>query len=160
MRGDVHASAPFASACSLAHTSPRHHAPAPALPGGWTDYDGREPVPNHAIEDPVVGSILQSFTGDAKRQGELWGWLKSVVRDRDLARLKRDSLTLDRAPAEVTSGFLTLVLPLLQSRDDVRVRVMLREHREVRTDIKLLVEDRTRTGTDRKAAVAVWRSTG
>ena len=107
-----------------------------------------------------MGSILQSFTGDAKRQGELWGWLKSVVRDRDLARLKRDSLTLDRAPAEVTSGFLTLVLPLLQSRDDVRVRVMLREHREVRTDIKLLVEDRTRTGTDRKAAVAVWRSTG
>ena len=93
-------------------------------------------------------------------QAELWGWLKSVVRDRDLARLKRDSLTLDRAPAEVTSGFLTLVLPLLQSREDVRVKVLLREHREVRTDIKLLVEDRTRTGTDRKAAVAVWRSTG
>ena len=38
------------------------------LPGGWKEYTESEPVPNHAIEDPVVGAILQSFTADPKKQ--------------------------------------------------------------------------------------------
>jgi hypothetical protein len=94
-------------------------------------------------------------------QAELWAWLKAVVRDKDLSRLKKDTMTLDRAPSEVTSGFLTMVLPLLAARDDVHLRVSLREHQEVRTDVRLVLEDRTRTvGHDRKAAVAQWRSYG
>ena len=117
-------------------------------------------MPLHAIEDPLVGNLLSTYTGDARRQAELWSKLKSLVRDKDVARLLRDSLTLERAPAEVTSGFVTLVLPLLLGRDDVRVRVLMREHHEVRTDIRLMVEDRTRVGSDKKAAVATWRSTG
>jgi hypothetical protein len=92
----------------------------------------------------------------------MWGWLKAVARDRDLSKLRnRDTLTLERAPAEVTSGFLTLVLPLLRLREDVAVKVLLREHREVRTDIRLVIDDRTRTtGHDKLKAVASWRSYG
>jgi hypothetical protein len=98
----------------------------------------------------------------ALRQVDMWGWLKAVARDRDLSKLRnRDTLTLERAPAEVTSGFLTLVLPLLRLREDVAVKVLLREHREVRTDIRLVIDDRTRTtGHDKLKAVASWRSYG
>lgn len=110
----------------------------------------------------MVGAILQSYTGDPRRQAELWAWLKSVAKDRDLTRLKNKQITLDRAPKEVRSGFLTMILPLLQGREDVAMRVLTREHAEVRTDIRLVVDDRTRTlpPKDPRDKVSTWRSNG
>ena len=95
-------------------------------------------------------------------QAELWAWFKNVVRERDFSRtLKMPQLSLDRTAAEVRTGFLTMILPLLRHREDVIVNVSLREHHEVRTDIKLTVEDKTRTmGHDKSSSVKMWRSNG
>jgi hypothetical protein len=115
------------------------------------------------VGDPVVGIILQNYTGDPKRQAEVWAWLKSVATDKDLNRLKNKQLTLERTPKEVRDGVMTMVVPLLQAREDVRVQVLLREHHEVRTDIRLVVvEDRTRTlpPASSKDIVHTWRSNG
>ena len=147
-----------APSCSRSRATPRSRC-ARSLCALASDVDRRTRA---ACVRPRSATPLDPpFHHPPRPQAELWAWLKSVVRDKDLTRLKKDTLTLDRAPGEVTSGFLTLVLPLLQARDDVRVRVSLRERREVRTDLRLVVEDRTRTtGHDRKAAVTQWRSYG
>lgn len=120
-------------------------------------------MPGHKVEDPVIGAILQSYTGDPKKQAEIWAWLKSVARDKDLGRLKNKQLTLERAPKEVRLGVMAMIVPLLQEREDVRLQIMLREHHEVRTDIRLsIAEDRTRTlpPASEKDIVRQWRSNG
>ena len=126
-------------------------------------YEEREPTPGHKIEDPVVGAILQSYSGDPKKQADVWSWLKAIARDKDMSRIKSRALTLERVPKEVRLGMLAMVVPLLQAREDVRVQILLREHTEVRTDIRLqVVEDRTRTlpPASEKDKVNTWRSTG
>ena len=68
---------------------------------------------------------------------------------------------LERVSPEVRHGMLQLVIPILQKRPDAALRVQLRERREVRTDIRLILQDKTRTlGGNPKAKVGSWRSNG
>lgn len=68
---------------------------------------------------------------------------------------------LERVSPEVRHGMLQLVIPILQKRPDAALRVQLRERREVRTDIRLILQDKTRTVTTNvKAKVGSWRSNG
>ena len=57
---------------------------------------------------------------------------------------------------------MQLVIPILQKRPDAALRVQLRERREVRTDIRLILQDKTRTlaPSNPKAKVGSWRSNG
>lgn len=110
-----------------------------------------------------MGAILSTFTGDPKRQAELWAWLKAVANDKDLSRVKLRPITLDRVPKEVRLGVMAMIVPLLRVREDVRLSVQLREHHEVRTDIRIaVVEDKTRTlpPASEKDIVRTWRSNG
>jgi hypothetical protein len=53
-----------------------------------------------------------------------------------------------------------MVAPLLQSRPEVQVKVLLRQRSEVRCDIRLLVEDTRALASKDGRKVSQWRSTG
>lgn len=110
-----------------------------------------------------MGAILSAYSGDPKKQAEVWAWLKTVAKEKDLSRVKARTLTLERTPKEVRLGFLAMIVPLLRAREDVKISVLTREHQEVRTDIRLaVVEDKTRTmpPASEKDIVRTWRSNG
>jgi uncharacterized phage infection (PIP) family protein YhgE len=136
-------------------------AKAQELTGGWVEHPASDPAPPFAIGSPVIAQILQSYTNDPAKQVELYAWLKDVAGGKDISRMKR-VLEVERAPKEVRDGFLALVVPILKMRADVGVTVQLRERQEVRTDIKLSLDDRSRTlpPANPKAIVTSWRSNG
>ena len=115
-------------------------ARARELAAAWTEREASEPAPPVDIHSPVVASVLASCSPDATRRAELVAWLKAVCDD-DFARIRPPRFDIERMPAEATVGLFTMVLPLLQLRRDLRLRVLTRERTEVRTDVRLLVQD-------------------
>ena len=69
-------------------------------------------------------------------------------------------LNFQRAPSEVKDNFLQLVVPFLQAREEVQVKVLVRERMEKRCDIRVLVEDMRAVHSKEGKKVAQWRSTG
>ena len=97
---------------------------------------------------------------------------------------------MERVSPEVRNGVLQLVVPILQRRPDAALRIQLRERREIRTDIRLILQvccqqiamarhtefrrvqrvcclrtcswlqDKTRTLANPQAKVGSWRSNG
>jgi hypothetical protein len=130
--------------------------------GEWVLDSGSEPAPPVTIDSEVIAAVLQNYTPDASRQAEMWAWLKAVAGGKDVARLKPTRLELERAPKEVRDGFLAMVVPLLRARPDIAVTVQLRDRHEVRTDIRVSVEDRSRVmpPADKRSIVTQWRSNG
>ena len=145
-----------------AHAKSEAEARALEMTGGWVERESTEPCPPIDMTSPVIGSILQSATPDTKRVADTWAWLKAAAVE-DVARLKPARLELDRVPAEARDGMLTMIIPILRQRKDVRFRVLVRERHEVRTDLRLLAEDMKGTvppPAGAKDKVATWRSPG
>ena len=110
--------------------------------------------------EAVVEEMLRNYTKSTMEQTDMWAWLK-MVGAKEGASLKGNlRLDFQRAPPEVKDNFLAMVMPLLKSRADIGVKVLLRERMEKRSDIRVVVEDlRAVTSTEGKK-VQQWRSTG
>jgi chemotaxis protein histidine kinase CheA len=139
-------------------------AKARELMGGWHELPASDELPPPVtMESPVIAGILQSYTTDPAKQQEIAQWLKvAASAEGDLSKLRKQ-LDLARMPTEVKSGFVAMILPLLRKRAGLGVNVRIREFNEVRTDMKIVLDDNTKIGTlaDKKnLVVSSWRSTG
>lgn len=97
-----------------------------------------EPAPPFSIDDPMIGTVLESWTTDPGKKAALWKWLKAVAAEPDVTSL-RQRVQLERVPEEVKTGLMTFVVPLLQLRDDINVRVFVRERKEIRSDVRIVL---------------------
>ena len=141
----------------------------------WNEVNVTEPAPRMTIDDPAVGLILQSLTSsggsgssDDARLQDLWGWFKGVSNEKDVGKVlkSKPKLELERVPFDVRANLLTLLVPLLKAKTHVDVKVYMRERQEVRSDIRLVVEDKRFIGDVKDAVNAgktmakEWRSNG
>jgi len=141
----------------------------------WNEVSVTEPAPRMTIEDPAVGLILSSLTSsggsgtsDDARLQDLWGWFKGVSSEKDVGKVlkSKPKLELERVPFDVRANLLTLLVPLLKAKTHVDVKVYMRERQEVRSDIRLVVEDKRFIGDVKDAVNAgktmakEWRSNG
>jgi chromosome segregation ATPase len=142
----------------------------------WNEVNVTEPAPRMTIDDPAVGLILQSLTSsfstgsssDDARLLDLWNWFKGVSSEKDVGKVLKNKpkLELERVPFDVRANLLTLLVPLLKAKTHVDVKVYMRERQEVRSDIRLVVEDKRFIGDVKDAVNAgktmakEWRSNG
>ena len=103
--------------------------------------------------------MLASAQPDATRRAELAAWLRAVSDD-DFGRIRPPRCDIERMPAEAAVGLFTMVIPLLQLRRDLRVRVLTRERTEVRHDMRIIIEDNRNVVGVNPRKDSVWRSTG
>jgi hypothetical protein len=108
----------------------------------WCEHDGRhDPSPNCTLNDPMIAHLMSSWTTDKAKLKLLKTWLKHVLSNKKVTPTKsfRPGVELTKLPAEVSEGFLRIIVPMLRSRDDVDVSAYVRTRRETWKELRLRV---------------------
>ena len=108
----------------------------------WCEHDGRhDPSPNCTLDDPMIAHLMSSWTTDKAKLKLLKTWLKHVLSNKKIGATKkfRPGVELTKLPAEVSEGFLRIIVPMLRSRDDIDVSAYVRTRRETWKELRLRV---------------------
>ena len=115
-----------ADAASSAAANPPS-TPALAATTEWTEELCSHPLPPFGLDSPVISHLLGNWTSDAKKLQYLRLWLQCITdASKEVPDTFPSGLTLLALAPEIKDGFLTLVIPMLQGREGLAIKVYSR----------------------------------
>jgi chromosome segregation ATPase len=95
---------------------------------GWQQVDcSMNPAPKCDVLSPLIQNLLECWTTNRERLRRMNDWLQTVMVGRFDDEHFMDGIEMLELPPEIVQGFLTMLVPLIQARAPVKVKVYLRQ---------------------------------